>query len=144
MTGAFGAAERIDLRQSLLQSGPYGNELDSPWSTYAQDAITCIDAALVASSVSDEEEFRPEWIQFALEPLVVSLAARGYDVDFDPVPPGGNPLQLELDAAIWFLRSAVSSMSRIGLLAESDYRLLIRDAEVIVRPLIHSRRGYDC
>ena len=131
VTGNIESAERADLRGSLMRSGPHGNELDSPWSTYAQDAITCIDAALVAAS-GDVEEFQPKWIQFALEPLVVSLAARGYDVDFEPVPPGGNSLQMELDAAVDFLRSALAWAKRVRSCNAAEYQNLIRSARVLV------------
>jgi hypothetical protein len=124
------------LRRSLFRSGPHGNDLDSPWSTYAQDAITCIDAALAACSTSGGEEFQSNWIQFALEPLVVSLAIRGYDVEFDPVAPGGSPLQVELDEAVDFLRRALQIMSGASLVEESDYRLLIRSARVLIPPLL--------
>lgn len=134
VTGLSGPDEYPDLRRDLLRSGPHGHDLDSPWSTYAQDVITCIDAALVASSVSGEEEFQPNWIQFALEPLVVSLAARGYDVEFEPVPPGGSPLQAELDVAVEFLRSALQSVSSAGHIGESEYRSMIRNAKVLVPP----------
>jgi hypothetical protein len=43
------------LRERLIASAPNGHELDSPWSTYAQDVLICLDAALVASSVSASE-----------------------------------------------------------------------------------------
>lgn len=132
---ATGRAEQSDhqeLRQRLFASGPHGHELDSPWSTYAQDAITCIDAALVASSTSGDQDFRPMWIQFALEPLVASLDARGYDVEYSPVSIGGNPLQMELDLAVDFLRSAISKLSGSTAITTLDYSQLTREAQVIV------------
>ncbi|NBE81699.1 hypothetical protein [Micromonospora rubida] len=126
-------ADYGDLRDRLLASGPNGHELDSPWSTYAQDALTCIDAALVASSLS-AEEFRDVWIEFAVEPMVASLNARGYDVWHEPVPAGGSPLQVELDNVVEFLTEAAVRLSRSDEVTSSDYAELIREAAVIRPP----------
>lgn len=137
VTNGSGPSEHPDLRSALARSAPHGNDLDSPWSTYAQDAITCIDAALVASS-GNGGDFRPQWIQFSLEPLVVSLAARGYDVEIDPVPPGESSSQMEVDAAVDFLRDAIDRVSGSDAISVAEYRLLIRDARVLVPPFADS------
>lgn len=132
--GGSSQGDHRELRQRLLAAGPNGHELDSPWSTYAQDALTCVDAALVAASTLGERDFKPIWIQYVINPLVVSLDVQGYDVESSPGPAGGNELQVQLDRAVTFLHSAAARLS----LQEIDlvtYRELVEEAEVI-RPTI--------
>ncbi|MEU7943083.1 hypothetical protein AB0C50_00205 [Micromonospora taraxaci] len=132
--GGPAQGDHRELRQRILAAGPNGHELDSPWSTYAQDALTCVDAALVAASTLGDRDFKPIWIQYVINPMVVSLDVQGYDVEFSPGPIGGNELQMQLDRAITFLHSAAARLS----LQEIDfvtYSELVENAEVI-RPTV--------
>jgi hypothetical protein len=132
VTGGAKLAESAHLTDLLFQSLPNGHELDAPWSTYAQDAVACIHAGLIVASASSEERFRPEAIQYALEPLVASLAVRGYDVDIEPLPRGGSPLQRELDGAVDFLYDALTNLADRESLSLSMYKSLIRQANVLI------------
>ena len=59
--------EALDLLEKLASASPDGEEFDAPGSTYAQDVVICVDAALRATI--DSEPIRPEWIEFAVEPI---------------------------------------------------------------------------
>jgi hypothetical protein len=130
-TGMAAEGDYADLRRLLFASGPNGHELDSPWSTYAQDALTCIDAGLVASSVTGQRDFRASWIFSALEPMVTSLNDRGYDVEFDAVEIGSTDLQREIDSAVAFLFSAVTDLLNTQEVSPVVYAQLIEEAFVI-------------
>ena len=133
-TGSAPESEFTELRRRILESGPNGHELDSPWSTYAQDALTCIDAGLVAASVGGQQEFRTAWVFSAMEPMVASLNERGYDVEFDPVETGSTDLQREMDATVDFLSSAIARLSGLSEVSSAVYVQLIDGARAIVPP----------
>lgn len=59
--------EALALLETLASASPDGEEFDAPGSTYAQDVVICVDAALRTTIAS--ETIRPEWIEFALEPI---------------------------------------------------------------------------
>ncbi|MGK5442002.1 hypothetical protein ACSNN7_09280 [Micromonospora sp. URMC 105] len=134
VVGGAPQGDHTELRQRLLDSVPNGHELDSPWSTYAQDALICVDAAVVAASVADGD-FKPIWIQYAIEPMVVSLDVQGYDVEFAPVPVGGNELQAQLDRAVEFLQAATSRLVDPLTVDRSSYAALVKEASII-RPAV--------
>ncbi|GGO01694.1 hypothetical protein [Micromonospora parathelypteridis] len=132
--GGSAQGDHLQLRQRLLDSGPNGHELDSPWSSYAQDALTCVDAALVAASTLGGRDFKPIWIQYVINPMVVSLDVQGYDVEFSPVPRGGSELQVQLDRVIEFLHSTAARIS-VEPMNREAYGELIEEAAVI-RPTV--------
>jgi hypothetical protein len=134
--GAASAGDHAEARRLLLESGPHGHELDSPWSTYAQDVLICIDAGLVASSVAGQSQFKSEWVYSALEPMVTSLSDRGYDVEFDPVDPGSTDLQREMDAAVGFLSDAIVDLSHFKSISSAKYVELAEGARVLLPPVV--------
>jgi hypothetical protein len=73
---AAGAAPQGEAVSRLLDAVaaviPDGEHFDAPGSTFAQDAAICMDAALRASSLS--EEINPGWIEYALEPATIAAA----------------------------------------------------------------------
>jgi len=138
-TGTIPEGSYEVTRRFLLESGPNGHELDSPWSTYAQDALTCIDAGLVAASVGGRHEFRPAWIFSALEPMVASLNDRGYDVEFDAVETGSTDLQREIDIAINFLSASTTRLARLEEVSPVAYARLVDEALAIVPPVDRGR-----
>ncbi|MFG1938763.1 hypothetical protein [Micromonospora tulbaghiae] len=133
--GSQAPGDYAALRQRLLESGPNGHELDSPWSTYAQDVLTCIDAAVVAASVRYESDFKSVWVQSVINPMVVSLDVRGYDAEFEPVPVGSTELQAELDRAVSFVFSVVADLSDGESVSRDVYEGLVQRA-VVLRPVI--------
>jgi hypothetical protein len=133
VTGAAEPGNHDVLRREILDSGPHGHELDAPWSTYAQDALICLDAALVVAS-DVPEEFKPVWVFSAVEPMLASLNARGYDADFEPVEVGSTELQREMDATVDFLSSAVVDLSIHAVVPAELYANLIVRARAVVPP----------
>ncbi|MFD6562640.1 hypothetical protein [Micromonospora profundi] len=132
--GGSAQGDHLELRKRILAAGPNGHEHDSPWSSYAQDALTCADAALVAASTLGDLDFKPIWIQYVINPMVVSLDVQGYDVEFSPGPVGGNELQVQLDRVIAFLHSATARLS-LQAVDRVTYRDLVEEAEII-RPTV--------
>jgi hypothetical protein len=133
VTGAAEPGDHDVLRRGILGSSPHGHELDTPWSTYAQDALICLDAALVAAT-DGPEEFKPAWVFSAVEPMLASLNARGYDADFEPVEIGSTELQREMDAAVDFLSSAIVDLSGHAVVQPGLYANLIVRARAVVPP----------
>jgi hypothetical protein len=74
-TGSAEAADHSELRTRLDLAV---SDDEHPWSTYAQDALICVDARLAAASVGD----RPKGmlIQFAMEPLMAVIEDRDADL----------------------------------------------------------------
>jgi hypothetical protein len=138
-TGTIPEDSYEETRQILLESGPNGHELDSPWSTYAQDALVCVDAGLVAASVNGRDEFKPAWIFSAVEPTVASLNYRGYDVEFDAVDIGSTDRQREMDAAVDFLSAAIVRLARLDEVSSVAYAQLVNEAQAIVPPVDRGR-----
>ncbi|WP_146164010.1 hypothetical protein [Pseudosporangium ferrugineum] len=121
------------LRSRLMESVPHGHDLDSPWSTYAQAALTCIDAGLAASSVLDT--CKGIWIQYSIEPLVTSLQYRDEEI---VISQGEAFWEREILTdramvnALDFLRRIVSSVERGVPLPEVQYRELVRESVVLI------------
>jgi hypothetical protein len=118
-TGLTEKGDHSAVRGQLLDAAPHGHDLDSPWSTYAQNAVICVDAAVVASSVN-ASEFRPTWIQYVLEPL------NTWEENGNA---GGNASQVP--AAAGFLQRLITGIGTAGPISEPEYDALIREAEVI-------------
>lgn len=70
-------AQASDLFPALERITPHGDDFDAPASTFAQDAVICADAALRAATGGDVD---PGWIEYALEPIITSLALRELNV----------------------------------------------------------------
>jgi hypothetical protein len=124
--GAAPAQENRELRDRILESVPNGHDLDSPWSTYAIDALVCIDAALVAASADLQALFKPSWLYYVLEPLAVTLSPDGYELAPALLAKGGR-----LSVAVDFLAEAISELSGIGEVSDEGYEGLLRGAVVI-------------
>lgn len=127
------ARDHSALRARLMGSVPHGHDLDSPWSTYAQGVLICIDAGLAASSVFDS--CKPIWIQYSIEPLVTSLQYRDEDI---LISQGeelwgrqilGDPA---MESALLFLRKIILLSERETPLLEVRYRELVSDARVLL------------
>jgi uncharacterized protein YjaG (DUF416 family) len=66
-----------DTRRRLEQvaaATPHGGEFDSPGSTFAQDAVICIDAALRACSEFERVDVR--WIEYPIEASRIAACLR--------------------------------------------------------------------
>ena len=61
------------LVAALAKIAPHADDFDAPASSFAQDAVICADAALQAATGGEVD---PAWIEYALEPLVTSIALR--------------------------------------------------------------------
>ncbi|MER7169637.1 hypothetical protein ABT336_26735 [Micromonospora sp. NPDC000207] len=101
--GVAPARTNHELRERVLESVPNGHDMDSPWSTYAMDALVCIDAALVAASVDLQHLFKSSWLYYSLEPLVVTLSPIGYDI-----PPSLMTEGARLSLAVGFMSGLIS------------------------------------
>lgn len=64
--------------QQLVVLTPSGEDFDSPDSTYAQDAVICVDAAVRA--LTPGEPLNSDWVEYAIEPVKtkVSIQKSGY------------------------------------------------------------------
>ncbi|WJK43715.1 hypothetical protein O7608_15665 [Solwaraspora sp. WMMA2056] len=135
--GLSAGQDHAALRGRLMESVPHGHDLDSPWSTYAQAALTCIDAGLAASSVVDS--CKGIWIQYSLDPLVSSLQYRDEDI---LISRGEVVWEREILAdnsiksVFRFLRKVVLSVQREVPLPEVRYSELTEEAVVLI-PAIH-------
>jgi hypothetical protein len=113
---AMGAdkADHSELLARLVDCVPHGHDYDTPWSTYAQDAIICADASLLAASLDCAVD--PEWISYALEPLESALSNRDVDLISDPSTGGESlwrqriPQDPAMRAALTFLRESIVSL----------------------------------
>src|SRR5262245_2008320 len=59
-----------ELLRDLESATPHADDFDNLISTYAQDAIICVDTALRATS--SKEKVEPACVEYALEPTKVS------------------------------------------------------------------------
>jgi hypothetical protein len=133
--GLTGAADHSGIRAALAAEIPHGDDLDSPWSTYAQDALICVDAGLAAASISDHP--MPIWIQYGLEPLSTSLQLR----DEDLVRSRGEEYwrrevvsDPDMAKAIAFLRRVTGELSERADVSLSEYHRIATEASVL-RPI---------
>jgi hypothetical protein len=131
-TGVADEDEYDDLRRLLIEAAPHGHDLDAPWSTYAQAVLICVDAAVVASSRSAASEFKPSWIQYALEPLV-SAEFAGAMNGSGREGHSRSPLTIAVD----YLQGAVARLVGSGPLSSDEYAQLAEDA-LVIRPRLGS------
>lgn len=73
-TGSAPTADHFTLRIELLEAACRARELGTPWSTYIQSTVVCVDAGLAAASVGDSP--RSMSIQYALDPLIITMGLR--------------------------------------------------------------------
>lgn len=64
---------RPELIEALASAVPHGDDFDSPQSTFAQDAVICVDAA-VKPAVGMQVD--GSWVEYVLEPMATSLTLR--------------------------------------------------------------------
>lgn len=132
-TGPAEAADHSELRARLMNAMPHGDTLDAPWSTYVQDALICVDAALAAASL--DTTLKSIWIEYALEPLLVSMQIRdvemirAYGMNCWSRKIVDDPT---LSSAMSFLRRAIEKIltERID---GSGFALLAREAAILRR-----------
>jgi uncharacterized protein YjaG (DUF416 family) len=110
----------------LADVTPSGEDFDSPDSTYAQDAIVCLDAAwraLIPGEVLDGN-----WVEYALEPIKtkVSIEKCGYSsVEGDAGGEWEAKLMADPHVAA-FLRDCEDLLSRIQTTADAALVAVIR------------------
>lgn len=127
-----------DLLDELGANIPHGDDFDSPSSTFAQDAVICIDAAVRAAAGTDVD---PMWIEYALEPSTTAAALTGrglVDVGSSAEDEAWrsslleNPLVAE---PISFLREATSALGQWDVTdRESTISTLRARAAVLLPP----------
>lgn len=132
---AIGSAEATDngeIRERLMSTVPHGDELTMPWGAYVESVIICADAGLGAASI--ESHPKSIWIQYALEPLMVSMQAR----DFATIRAHGDVYWLAtivndpyMVIALTFLRGVIARLSREGSVNRLGYRRLVGEAAVL-------------
>jgi len=61
-------------RSDLEKITPHGDDFDSPDSTFAQDSVACVDAALVA--LSSRWKTAPAVVEFAIEPVQIAVCQK--------------------------------------------------------------------
>ncbi|MEV6964416.1 hypothetical protein AB0M47_04810 [Hamadaea sp. NPDC051192] len=131
-TGVSGKSDHGDLRARLSAAIPHGDDLGAPWSTYAQDAIICADAGLVAASI--EATLKPIWIQYALEPQMASMQIRDMDLirsrgdDYWASAVMNDPTMM---AAVAFLRESIAELEHGDSVGQAAYQRMIADASVL-------------
>lgn len=99
--------------QRLEVLTPSGEEFDSPDSTYAQDAVICVDAAVRA--LIPGEPLNGGWIEYAIEPVKtkVSVQKSGY-VSMAGEAAGACEAQLVADPEIaTFLNDCENLIARL-------------------------------
>ena len=132
-TGTAEPADHSDLRARLMGTVPHGHELGAPWSTYAQDALICIDAGLAAASTNGH--LKPIWIQYPLEPLTASMQIRDSDLirshGEDEWSRGIVNDPVFVDALV-FLRAAIAEVAQSSPLRIADLRRLVERAAVLL------------
>lgn len=79
------------MLRELEKVTPHGDDFDSPWSTYAQDVVICIDTAL--RFLMGEADAQIGCVEFVLEPLRTAIAIE----QLGCVDPGSSPDELD-----WF------------------------------------------
>lgn len=135
-TGAIDQTDRSEIRARLMASMPHGDDLDAPWSTYAQDVLICADAGLAAASTDAQP--KPIWIQYALEPQMASLQIRDVDVirslgdEYWSRSVVGDPI---MAGALVFLRESIAAISRDESVDQVQYRSIVEGAAVL-RPVV--------
>lgn len=132
---ATGSTEATDHSELTARLNLAVSEDEHPWSTYAQDALICVDAGLAAASVGD----RPKGmlIQFALEPLMAVMEDR----DADLIRTYGNRYWRReiikdpaMAAALGFLRRSIAKVSQAASIDSHEFDELVSEAAVL-RPV---------
>jgi len=128
-TGSAEAADHSELRARLDLAV---SDDEHPWSTYAQDALICVDAGLAAASVGD----RPKGmlIHFALEPLMAVMQDR----DADLIRIYGNRYWRReiikdpaMATALGILRRSIAKVSQAASVDSREFGELVSEAAVL-------------
>jgi hypothetical protein len=129
---ATGSAEATDHSELTARLNLAVSDDEHPWSTYAQDALICVDAGLAAASVGN----RPKGIliQFALEPLIAVMEDR----DADLIRTYGDRYWRReiiedpaMAAALGFLHGSIATVSRVASVGSREFGELVSEAAVL-------------
>jgi hypothetical protein len=130
--------EDSGLQERLQGSALHGDSLPALNSTYVQDVVICADAAL--SAALPDQQVEGIWIEYALDPLVSSLAER----DLGVVDIGSSDAELEwrddmfsdplMMAAIRFVEDSIQSLEVNGVALALVDELVLRGAVLLPFP----------
>ncbi len=107
------SAASSSMLRRLEALTPSGEEFDSPDSTYAQDVVVCVDAAV--RSLVPSETLAGDWVEYAVEPVKTraSIRSTGF-ASVEGADAVGWEMQLMRDPAVAeFLADCEALLSRL-------------------------------